>query len=770
MREKWESGEDHGLPEEGSEDPPSGMENNEASPDPAAPTTWTLTDKLAQLSTSDQNTDSGVSPGHYLSESPGSSASPFNTSHSLSPPSGESNDSAPLPTNNYQFGRLEFPIIPDGETDEGATAMDQAMDVGAAPDVSHPPEETPESLQCPVCHFTAENRVQFRDHLTAHCMSTESPDLQHALFAQLSPSLKPQLSPQDAEEREDAALRQPRINCQGKVKTFRCRQCNFSAVTKLDFWEHSRLHIRMEKLLTCPRCPFVTEFKHHLEYHIRNHFNSKPFKCDKCPYSCVNKSMLNSHLKSHSSVYQYRCANCAYATKYCHSLKLHLRKYNHQAAIVLNPDGTPNPLPIIDVYGTRRGPKRKPSQLKSAANSGSRLRSPPQPGPSAMGSPQPGPSGMQSPQPGTSQINFFPSGTSQINFSQPGTSQMNFSQPGTSQMNFSQPGTSQMNFSQPGTSQMNFSQPGTSQMNFSQPGTSQMNFSQPGTSQMAQLQPETSWMGLPQPGTSQMGSPQPGTSQMGMPQMAPIAINSGFNSIMAFSTLNPMFSTFPVVNGFTGGDASRMEEVRTALYNEYTRTIAVADRMNADIPHESMIYGFSDNPSYAAEVKEFETMLMEQGDQDENEEEENDREESCAAPLDLSKPDTSNNSNSNGSNEAAEQTPDPPMKSNGKSRRKGKAVKLTRQVVQQEDEPEVVPQVVEEIKQEQQEPEANNTPEHSPQEFICQYCELSFGNDVMYTVHMGYHGFTNPFTCNMCGHRCVDKVSFFLHIARVKHS
>ena len=28
--------------------------------------------------------------------------------------------------------------------------------------------------------------------------------------------------------------------------------------------------------------------------------------------------------------------------------------------MVLNADGTPNPLPIIDVYGTRRGPKKKP--------------------------------------------------------------------------------------------------------------------------------------------------------------------------------------------------------------------------------------------------------------------------------------------------------------------------------------------------------------------------------------------------------------------------
>ncbi|EEC14346.1 hunchback protein, putative, partial [Ixodes scapularis] len=146
----------------------------------------------------------------------------------------------------------------------------------------------------------------------------------------------------------------------GKERTFRCRQCGHVAQSKTDFWEHSKVHIKTEKLLSCPKCPFVTEYKHHLEYHLRNHFGSKPFKCPKCNYSCVNKSMLNSHLKSHSNVYQYRCADCTYATKYCHSLKLHLRKYMHRPAGVLNNDGSPNLFPVLDVYGTRRGPRRGP--------------------------------------------------------------------------------------------------------------------------------------------------------------------------------------------------------------------------------------------------------------------------------------------------------------------------------------------------------------------------------------------------------------------------
>ncbi|XP_003374498.1 zinc finger protein [Trichinella spiralis] len=144
-----------------------------------------------------------------------------------------------------------------------------------------------------------------------------------------------------------------------RPKTYRCKQCLFVASSKNDFWIHQRTHIKSDKQLACPKCPFITEYKHHLEYHLRNHFNSKPFKCTKCNYSCVNKSMLNSHMKSHSNFYQYRCADCTYATKYCHSLKLHLRKYGHNAATVINPDGTAASTVAIDVFGNRRGPRQK---------------------------------------------------------------------------------------------------------------------------------------------------------------------------------------------------------------------------------------------------------------------------------------------------------------------------------------------------------------------------------------------------------------------------
>jgi len=40
-------------------------------------------------------------------------------------------------------------------------------------------------------------------------------------------------------------------------------------------------------------------------------------------------------------------------------MKKHLKDSKHQPGLVLNPDGTPNPFATIDVYGNKRGPRRK---------------------------------------------------------------------------------------------------------------------------------------------------------------------------------------------------------------------------------------------------------------------------------------------------------------------------------------------------------------------------------------------------------------------------
>ncbi|XP_063223092.1 protein hunchback [Bacillus rossius redtenbacheri] len=444
------------------------------------------------------------------------------------------------------------------------------------------------SHKCTLCDFSDKDverlRAHLRDEHDQYLMSPEgSGDGDGAMEA----------------DDDEPGVRVPRVNSQGKVKTFRCKQCAFVSVTKVDFWEHSRSHIKADKLLTCPKCPFVTEYKHHLEYHLRNHFNSKPFKCSQCAYSCVNKSMLNSHLKSHSDVYQYRCADCSYATKYCHSLKLHLRKYSHQPAMVLNPDGTPNPEPIIDVYGTRRGPKQRGRGADKQAEA------------------------------------VFP----------------------------------------------------------------------------------------------------PAPCLPVFPQH-----------------YGAMPSAFAYGGVFLAGGAGL--PVVPGLQED--APVACLDKM--------LLTHFNNNNN---------NNNNNNADELERHEARQEPDKQPGAPLDLSM--------------SVAVAPGPPAcapnnhTTSPKSRRKGKAFKLERiamklQHRRQSDDEDSAPRSAggcdvraDTTSSPQQEEQQQPAPE-SAETYDCSYCDITFKDVVMYTVHMGYHGYRDPFKCNMCGQQTADKVAFFLHIARSSHS
>lgn len=51
----------------------------------------------------------------------------------------------------------------------------------------------------------------------------------------------------------------------------------------------------------------------------------------------------------------------------------------------------------------------------------------------------------------------------------------------------------------------------------------------------------------------------------------------------------------------------------------------------------------------------------------------------------------------------------------------------------------------------------------------CQHCDVHFSDNILYTIHMGCHGYENPFQCNICGHLCIDKYDFACHFARGQH-
>lgn len=432
------------------------------------------------------------------------------------------------------------------------------------------------------------------------------------------------------------SIKNPKVNSHGKVKRFKCKQCDFVAVTKMNFWDHTKAHIKPEKMLKCPKCPFVTEYKHHLEYHLRNHDGAKPFQCNKCNYSCVNKSMLNSHLKSHSNVYQYRCTDCNYATKYCHSLKLHLRKYSHKPAMVLNSDGTPNPLPIIDVYGTRRGPKTRPSKNEEHLNSLAAKQK------QHQHQQQQQPSQLQSMMP-----NLPPN---LANF---------------------------------------FNQNGNNFPNFNY-----LNYML--VQQQAALSAQLS------------------------PNMREPSIHSSHD------------------------DESEIDEDDDRNDNKAVDLSQQPTTPSTKLNEENLF----NSSAYSTDIM---------GDDDEDDE------------IDLPTSTSSAPNTPNGS----------------RNRRKGRAFKLDINKesiddceISQQSENSIDDKSIKIIEKN------NNNRNESPTtslierpampvqrtSYDCKFCDISFGDAVLHSIHMGYHGYNDVFKCNMCGEKSDDRIAFFLHIARNPHS
>ncbi|XP_039295856.1 protein hunchback [Nilaparvata lugens] len=544
----------------------------------------------------------------------------------------------------------------------------------------HVQQSHEDQRSCSFCDFTADSSVKLLEHVR------ES----HATHAQFN------ISDGDVRDDEDEpGLTVPKINSQGKVKTFRCKQCDFSAVTKLEFWDHTRGHIKSERLLTCPRCPFVTEYKHHLEYHLRNHFGSKPFKCDKCQYSCVNKSMLNSHLKSHSNIYQFSCADCNYATKYCHSLKLHLRKYDHKPAMVLNPDGSPNPLPIIDVYGTRRGPKMK--------------------------------------------------NTRNIDHDQN-----------------------------------------------SQPRTSPQHTST--ETQPQQLQPQ---------------------------QQQPSLLHPFFASAYGLPYYNPLLHPlmYQAGNAVANHDTGLVSSVANHDTGLVSSLAGISEQQQQQQQEKANFYFNNNNIIKDLEAREDANRRFSPNMQmTETTSDQRSHIEDTSRALDLSCWDASQSQEDEDQSTSNSSPPPriaPPVTQ--ERRRKGKAYKLDtlrQERTLSEDDDDVIDSrrrrhfdghsddVIDSKRRHLDadsddgelplkcvlvEEETSSSPESSnrmsskkaglppsstsgPEAYNCNYCDITFRDVVMYTMHMGYHGYGNPYTCNMCGETTTDRVSFFLHIARTPHS
>ncbi|XP_021935447.1 protein hunchback isoform X2 [Zootermopsis nevadensis] len=580
--------------------------------------------------------------------------------------------------------------------------------------------------QCPLCDYTTLSRIDFNDHNRIHCpdqkctkcdfVTKDVVELETHLRENhmISPGLAEQMI--EAKE-EQSGIRVPRVNSQGKVKTFRCKQCAFVAITKMEFWNHSRCHIKKEKMLNCPRCPFVTEYKHHLEYHLRNHVNSKPFQCLHCSYTCVNKSMLNSHLKSHSNVCQYRCATCDYATKYLHSLKVHLRKYKHSPATVLNPDGTPNPYPIIDVYGTRRGPKQRPrNTMKSTSKENNDI---PLPSHAPLPLPLFQPSyGVISQQSGKLPIPYPYGCTIPNAFS-------------TNKNNNNNHNSLLPAFPHNGI--MNTEDKGSDDSD-SKRNSSDENYDHflVATSQYYHMNNNT-------------------------------IINNNNNSV---SDSNAMKETTPE-KSLQKQHSDETIRLSTGEHVQFlNRTVDPLDPLDLSKP-EAMVV--SPEASAMPSVLQKSTLMKAAKH----------RRKGQAYKLDhisrkLQQASFSDNKGENKNYSRVSESQEKPSSPDRTDHLTNTDITLEGNIQRKQQPESELMKVNEDLskgKAEDKSTQENNSASgNSSEVYHCIYCDITFNDVVLYSMHRGYHGYQDPFKCNMCGTQTANKVDFFLHIARSSHS
>lgn len=599
----------------------------------------------------------------------------------------------------------------------------------------HGHHNTEKPLQCPICTFSTTSRVNFNTHLQLHedqrsCSMCEFNAESNEQFKEHMRDVHDVIltgnGDDDGLDEDEPGLAVPKINSQGKVKTFRCKQCDFCAVTKLEFWEHTRTHIKDERLLTCPKCPFVTEYKHHLEYHLRNHFGSKPFKCDKCAYTCVNKSMLNSHLKSHSNIYQYRCADCNYATKYCHSLKLHLRKYDHSPDMVLNPDGSPNPLPIVDVYGTRRGPKQRSSKglTNSEENSQSPGRNPNSNGGNGTQINQLHPlftppyipyyTPLLHPLMYAAGTPVLPSGNNQDSN---GSSSDHVSTQQQRQLDKALMGSNYYYFN---NNNWNNNMNSNENSNEQQCPEANENVKSPN--------------GAEEDVSSRKSPDRLNTKTDESDQTLRAPLDLSRSEIGFVDQTQAATSTAGNTNVKSGRNTERRRKGKAYKLDR----LAIRLQQKNSPPHDEEIDEDESDSSPALKKRLVEDDY-EDNNGSNNHNQSTDEELPLQCVLGDENPEVSSNNNDDdttGDTNLSQLSPSSTSSSAGKTNSKEENISLR-----------------------------PTTPSYD-----CSYCDICFKDVVMYTMHMGYHGFQDPYTCNMCGEQTPDKVSFFLHIARKSHS
>jgi len=65
--------------------------------------------------------------------------------------------------------------------------------------------------------------------------------------------------------------------------------------------------------------------------------------------------------------------------------------------------------------------------------------------------------------------------------------------------------------------------------------------------------------------------------------------------------------------------------------------------------------------------------------------------------------------------------------------------------------------------------QTNGRAEGAADSRTCRHCDVTFGDEMMFALHMSCHDKADPFKCTICGQRCQEKYYFNVHLLRGLH-
>lgn len=518
-----------------------------------------------------------------------------------------------------------------------------------------------------------------------------------------------------------------------------CNKCSFVAKTKLALWLHLRQHFVQEEYtgFVCTLCPFATTLKHHITFHwFSNHDDFKGYMCTECRYTCVSKSMLTSHMKTHSQVYQYNCGSCKYRTKFCNAMKKHLKDNQHVPGTVLNPDGTPNPFATIDVYGNKRGPRRKQLVEEKTSEATEIIED------------RPSTSGLNAL---VSMVPTSPASSASISSMGSPSSKMTTSPVWKSPIKISCVRTLSTSPQSPSNSLITNIQTELSRMS----NENEMNpsISSSTNEQISSALTDPMFAALCRLLFENIEEHSKDEERRNALRLLQIAkkylVGSGYVEHVASAT---------GANGYLHEDAKPIDEHSTSTTISESSTITVFD--------ESATFVTIDEPSTSTTLVSESQPRMEQN-------------EVLDEPLDLSMSAMSRTENRPQFQESVASS------LSRRNKRKRKAIKLEypatnentfykRVRAQNADDTHTEPPLpLALLTASQADLQSRNEPlnvtYNANTSYICYHCHIIFANKIMYAVHMSFHSPKNHLMCALCDRQSTNIVAFFLHLIRTKH-